>query len=160
MLSQRIERSAGGVVVGPDGRIVLTYKKKKGASFPKGHVDPGETSEQAARREITEESGISDLTMVCRLGSFIRRTKGLRFKRIELYLYRTAQADLSPTDRKHTAKWHSPDEAYLRLRADRPVDAKQIPKHRARINRLRAEILNTTPPRQVQPAAVAAAQVA
>lgn len=54
---------AGGIVTArfADGPKILliknTYDSRWG--IPKGHVDPGETSEQAAVREVEEETGIT-----------------------------------------------------------------------------------------------------
>ncbi|MHB0996426.1 MAG: NUDIX hydrolase [Elusimicrobiales bacterium] len=54
------EHSAGGVIV-EDGRVLLiqmrNLKGEKVWTFPKGHIDPGETAEQAAVREVLEETG-------------------------------------------------------------------------------------------------------
>jgi 8-oxo-dGTP pyrophosphatase MutT (NUDIX family) len=57
------EFSAGGVVVrGHD--VVVIVPRRRGHSgqtvlaLPKGHVDPGETPEQAAAREVREEAGV------------------------------------------------------------------------------------------------------
>lgn len=54
--------SAGGVAFREvDGRkeiaIILTIPEKRW-QLPKGMIDPGETSEQAASREVREEAGI------------------------------------------------------------------------------------------------------
>lgn len=38
--------------------------------LPKGHVEPGETDEEAALREVCEESGVCGLEVVADLGSF------------------------------------------------------------------------------------------
>ncbi|QUL98097.1 MAG: glycerate kinase [Candidatus Fermentithermobacillus carboniphilus] len=57
----RSETSAGGVVVrrGPSGPELLLIEDRFGVfTLPKGHVDPGETEEQAAVREVLEETGI------------------------------------------------------------------------------------------------------
>jgi 8-oxo-dGTP pyrophosphatase MutT (NUDIX family) len=57
------EHSAGGVVVRParDGWDVLLIERKRYGdwSLPKGHLEPGETPEAAALREIEEETGIA-----------------------------------------------------------------------------------------------------
>jgi 8-oxo-dGTP pyrophosphatase MutT (NUDIX family) len=50
-------RSAGGVVVDRKGAVALIRQKKKW-TFPKGRVDPGEGINQAARREVYEETGL------------------------------------------------------------------------------------------------------
>ena len=62
----RLETSAGGVVVrctgdGPAYLLILDSYRNWG--FPKGHIDAGETPEAAARREIAEETGLSDLVL-------------------------------------------------------------------------------------------------
>ena len=67
------EVSAGGVVV-RDGQVVVIVPTRRAAdgrrvlALPKGHVDPGETPEQAARRECHEAIGQVPDTIV-RLGS-------------------------------------------------------------------------------------------
>ena len=51
------EITAGGIVF--NGNQVLVLRNLKGAwVFPKGHVELGESHEQAALREVLEESGI------------------------------------------------------------------------------------------------------
>ena len=52
------EICAGGVVFF-NGRIVALRRKNGVRLMPKGHVDPGETLEEAACREVKEETGIS-----------------------------------------------------------------------------------------------------
>lgn len=57
----KVERAAGGLVLrsGAAGIEVLLIDDAFGkVAFPKGHVEPGETWEDAAVREIAEETGI------------------------------------------------------------------------------------------------------
>ena len=63
---------AGGVVVGPGGKIVIVEQKGNSWSFPKGGIDPGETPLDAARREVLEETGIAQLKYKADLGSYSR----------------------------------------------------------------------------------------
>jgi 8-oxo-dGTP diphosphatase len=48
---------AGGIIVWRD-RVVLRRTVKGEWVFPKGWIDPGETPEQAAVREVREEAGV------------------------------------------------------------------------------------------------------
>ena len=54
------EHSAGGVIL-EDGNVLLiqmqNLRGEKVWTFPKGHLEPGETPEQAALREVAEETG-------------------------------------------------------------------------------------------------------
>ena len=54
--------SAGGVVYNAEGRIALVLQRDRSRrlrwTLPKGRIDPGETAEQAALREVHEESGL------------------------------------------------------------------------------------------------------
>jgi 8-oxo-dGTP pyrophosphatase MutT (NUDIX family) len=59
-----MEKSCGAVVYrleeGKRQYLVLHYEEKHW-DFPKGHVEEGESEEQTARREIEEETGISQI---------------------------------------------------------------------------------------------------
>jgi 8-oxo-dGTP pyrophosphatase MutT (NUDIX family) len=60
------ETSAGGVVFrrGADAtRFLLIRDSYRNWGFPKGHLEPGEPPAEAARREVTEETGLEDLTL-------------------------------------------------------------------------------------------------
>lgn len=72
--------AVGAVIVNDAGQVLLVHKVKameSGASmdswdFPKGGVKPGESFEEAAAREITEEIGASQFTV---LGQFPDRIR-------------------------------------------------------------------------------------
>lgn len=60
----RTEYCAGGIVFNDQGAVLLVrnYKPAKNVDywgFPKGHVDPGESEDDTARREVEEETGIT-----------------------------------------------------------------------------------------------------
>lgn len=60
-------------MLGEGGTIALVQSRRSGFwTFPKGHVDEGETDEEAARREIAEEAGLSDLELLDDLGEYER----------------------------------------------------------------------------------------
>lgn len=67
-------RSAGGVVIGESGMIAMIQHKDGDGSwmFPKGHVEAAEKDEDAARREIKEETGLTDLEYLDDLGEYLR----------------------------------------------------------------------------------------
>jgi len=54
------ETSAGGVVTGPQGLLLVNVRNLAGQvvwTFPKGHLEKGESAEEAALREVEEETG-------------------------------------------------------------------------------------------------------
>ena len=62
MKSPRVVLGAGGVVFNANSEVLLIrYPESRGGgwSFPKGHIDPGETPEIAAVREVLEEGGVN-----------------------------------------------------------------------------------------------------
>jgi 8-oxo-dGTP pyrophosphatase MutT (NUDIX family) len=113
--------SAGGVVLGPDGKMVLVNQGSNVWSFPKGGIEKGESIYDAARREIAEECGLTDLTLVRELGSYKRRTIaeggiGEVMERPEstrtLFLFTTTEEDIRPQDGEIVAvRWVTIDEA-------------------------------------------------
>ena len=101
----KIQLSAGGFVLNDLSQIVLVQNKSDSWTFPKGHVEEREGIEEAARREIHEETGLTDLSLLRKLGVYDREktkiTEGQleRYaKRIHVYLYKTPQIDLNPLD--------------------------------------------------------------
>ena len=50
-------RAAGGVVTNIRGELLLIYLRGRW-DLPKGHVEPGEQSREAALREVREETGV------------------------------------------------------------------------------------------------------
>lgn len=101
------ETSAGGLVVRtedgtPSGALIgrLDRRGRLRWSLPKGHVEQGETTEQAAIREVEEETGISG-RITARLGSveytFIAQGRRIH-KRVHHYLMVAVGGELSDAD--------------------------------------------------------------
>lgn len=98
--------SAGGVVARVEGeRIYLAFATERDRQeyvLPKGHVEPGEALEQAARREIEEETGLADLTLLDQLGMKARLSfDKTSWKETHYFLFYTTQEHATPTDSQH-----------------------------------------------------------
>ena len=105
--------SAGGVIINSKGEILVVSQKGTSWSLPKGHIESGEESMEAARREVYEETGIKNLEFIKDLGSYQRykidsvngEDRSER-KTITMYLFRTVENNLSPIDSENPeARW-------------------------------------------------------
>ncbi len=104
------EISAGGVVFRKDGETkVLLIKDPSGKwSLPKGLIEKGETSEQAALREVSEETGLKKLKIIEKLGDikYYYKLKGETiFKIVVFFLMEAEDSDLTPQWEIQDAKW-------------------------------------------------------
>jgi 8-oxo-dGTP pyrophosphatase MutT (NUDIX family) len=108
-----VERSAGGVVVRDDEVAVIVPVKRdargnKVLGLPKGHIDPGETAEQAARREVREETGV-DAEPLGELGEvryFYQRKGRSVDKVVQFFLFEFRSGDVADHDHEiEDARW-------------------------------------------------------
>ena len=116
------EFSAGGVVL-KEGRVLLVRARNlKGDlvwTFPKGHVEPGETPREAALREVEEETGwrcrILKTAMTARYA--FKREGRLIAKRVQWY-WMEAGAKLGDRDAAEieAVRWSSLEKAAGLLR--------------------------------------------
>ena len=99
------ETSAGGLVVDTETSraAVIGRLDRRGRlmwSLPKGHIEHGETAEQAAVREVAEETGINAM-VVATLGSidywFVAEDRRVH-KTVHHFLLRALGGELSDAD--------------------------------------------------------------
>lgn len=127
----RRELSAGGVAVRQENGhwlvAILKTKHKRGPVWvlPKGHVElgAGETVSNAARREVQEEAGLSELFVKEQLGvtrfSFQAETALVK-KTVHYFLMITSQVKLTPQAEEGLleAVWQPIDKAIAMLAYD------------------------------------------
>jgi len=115
------ERSAGGILL--DGERVLLIKTKnlKGEevwTFPKGLIEPGETPERTALREVLEETGF-EAEIMRPLGEvtywFVRDGKRVK-KTVHWFLMRPLRRVKDPDWEVEAVEWVPLEEAEKRLR--------------------------------------------
>ncbi|HXH57143.1 NUDIX hydrolase [Iamia sp.] len=101
-------RAAGGLVLrrGIEGdEILLVHRPRYDDwSLPKGKVDPGETDEECALREVEEETG-----MRCRLGAERDSTRYVdhkgRFKLVRYWHMEVEGGAFMPNDEVDEVRW-------------------------------------------------------
>jgi 8-oxo-dGTP pyrophosphatase MutT (NUDIX family) len=126
------EFSAGGVVVrNMRGRpYIAAVRVKDGTvlALPKGHIDAGESSAEAAAREVREETGVE--------GSLVEKLEDVRYwytrdgtrvlKVVSFYLFRYRSGSVRDHDYEvDSAEWVPLDEAprLLSYRGEKQVAA-------------------------------------
>ena len=111
-------RAAGGVVVRlVDGepRVAVIHRPKYDDwSLPKGKLDPGEGWEQAALREVREETGWRcEIERELAPGHY--RDGDGRPKFVRFWLMRAVEGEFAPNDEVDALRWLAPAEALAAL---------------------------------------------
>ncbi len=113
--------SSGGIVARlAEGRVLIALARERDFPLfvlPKGGVERGESLEEAARREIAEEAGLTDLHLLCPLGARERLSHDkARWITVHYFLFITRQTAGTPTDSDHHyGLWWYPLEALPEL---------------------------------------------
>ena len=102
------EPTSGGIVFRlttdrKDIEILLIQDSKGRWTIPKGHIEPGETAKMAARREIEEETGLKNFSVLTWLGKIhfkYRRADKLVLMTTQIYLVQSLDAREMPMGEK------------------------------------------------------------
>jgi 8-oxo-dGTP pyrophosphatase MutT (NUDIX family) len=107
------EVSAGGVVVRGEQVLVIVPTRRdaqgqKVLALPKGHVDPGETPQETAAREVREETGIEaePIEQLGEIRYFYQREGRRIFKRVSFFLFAYRGGSVEDHDEEvEEARW-------------------------------------------------------
>ncbi len=113
------EFSAGGIVFNSKGQVLVTrHSQNKHWSFPKGLIDPGQTTEEAALREVKEEGGV-EAEIVGKVGysKYVYTFTGEKiFKVVTYFLMKYLSGDPKDHDFEvEEAGWYEPEAALKQL---------------------------------------------
>lgn len=118
------EFSAGGIVFNDQGQVLLIRNAsmpdptRSYWGFPKGHLDRGESSKEAALREILEEVGIK-AEIVEKVGDskYVFEWQGEKtFKVVTIFLMQTKSDQIMiQEDEIAEANWFDPEEALKKI---------------------------------------------
>ena len=111
-------QAAGGVVL-RDGLVALVHRPRYDDwSLPKGKLDPGESSEEAALREVEEETGLR-CSLVRELPTVRYDVRG-RLKEVRYWVMEALdEMPFVPNEEVDEVRWVDPQEALALLSYDR-----------------------------------------
>ena len=115
------EPTSGGIVFRftkdkKDIEVLLIQDSKGRWTIPKGHIEPGETAKMTARREVAEETGLKNVSVLTWLGKIhfkYRRLEKLVLMTTQIYLIQALDEHEMPIGEKWMKgiKWFSFAEA-------------------------------------------------
>ena len=114
-MSHGTRKAAGGVIVRPTAsggtEVLLVHRPhRQDWTFPKGKVEPGESDEACALREVEEETGLR-----CALGDELLTISHIdhkqRLKVVRYWLMRPIGGEAAPHNEVDDVRWLSPAEA-------------------------------------------------
>ena len=116
------EFSSGGIVIRTRSskiRILLIKDPYGKWTWPKGNIDKEETSLQAAKREVGEETGLKKIKLISRIGqtNYFYKRKRLIYKTVHLYLFEFIGKEALSIQKREIddGRWFSEEEALSRV---------------------------------------------
>lgn len=107
-----VEKSAGAVIFRKEKdtiKYLLLHYEAGHWDLPKGHIEKGENLEEAARREIEEETGIKDIKFISdfkeTIKYFYKRDSKKFFKIVVFFLAQTKTKDVKISYEHQGFKW-------------------------------------------------------
>ena len=99
--------SVAAMVHDGKGKILLVNSPWRGWEYPGGLIEPGETFEEALRREIREESGVE-----VEIERFVGICKNLEKDIVNIdFVCRYVSGELTTSDESTEVVWVTPEEA-------------------------------------------------
>jgi len=119
--SRSIKRAAGCVAYRREGDsllILLILDRYGRWTLPKGHLEPGESEEQAAAREVFEETAATGALgpLVAQIVYTFTKNGQPRAKKVSFFLLHAAASRVAPQAGEVGAvEWFAPNEALARI---------------------------------------------
>jgi len=116
-----VVEAAGGVVL-REGKVLLVHRPRYDDwTLPKGKLDSGEGFEEAALREVEEETGLR-CTLVRELSSTEYRDNKDRPKVVRYWLMDVEGGEFAPNEEVDVVRWMAPEDALAELSYERDRD--------------------------------------
>ena len=135
------QRSAGGLVIDGDRILLISTRNGRRWQLPKGHIERGETPEQAAVREVREETGV-DGRIIATLPPieywYVERGNARIHKKVDYYLLTYLSGSNTNYDPEEVsgAEWLTWEDGLARLSFD---NERQVVRTAREIVRSRAQ---------------------
>ena len=103
--------SAAALVTNESGQILLVNSPRRGWEYPGGLLEPGETFQQAQRREVREESGVE-----VEITGFVGICKNIEKDIVNIdFTARCVGGDLKISEESTEVGWFTPEEAMEKI---------------------------------------------
>ena len=100
--------SCAGLVTNAEGKILLVKSPLRGWEYPGGLIEPGETFQQALKREIREEAGVE-----VEITGFVGICKNVERDIVNIdFTCRYVSGELTTSDESTEVIWATPEEAF------------------------------------------------